>query len=189
MANVLTPKFRVSYPNVFQPKFNELSKKNEYSLVALFPKGADLSMLKLAAQAAIEEKWGKDKKKWPPNLRTPFRDQGDRAKTDEETGKEFLPAGYEKGNAYLNLKSTSRPGLVDENVEEIIDSSQFYAGCWARATVSVYAYDQAGNKGVNFGLQNIQKVAEGDALSGKTKAQDDFAPIEGGAESASDLLG
>lgn len=193
MANVMTPKFRVSYPNVFKPKKNQLSGKDEYSVVALFPKGTDLSVLQKAAKEAIEAKWGPDKAKWPKNLRNPFRDQGERAKEDEATGKLVLPAGYEEGAIYLNLKSSQRPGIVDQNVQDIIDESQFYAGCWARATVSCYAYDQAGNRGVAFGLGNIQKVAEGDPLGGRTRPQDDFAAIDGAGEmsskSTSDLFG
>lgn len=177
-----TPRFRVSFPQVFEPKRNDLNGKDEYSIVALFPKGCDLTVLKKAAQAAIEEKWGKDQSKWPKTIRTPFRDQGERAKTDEATGKTYLPNGYEDGAIYLNLKSKQRPGLVDKNVQPIIEQSEFYAGCWAIATVSCYAYDQKGNKGVAFGLNNIQKVAEGDALGGRTKAENDFAPVEGAAE-------
>lgn len=170
--NVMTPVFRVSYPNVFKPKRNELSGKDEYSIVALFEKGADLSELKKAAAKAIEEKWGPDKAKWPSNIRTPFRDQG------EKDGEKGMPAGYEKGAIFLNLKSSQRPGVVDSKVVDIIDESEFYAGCYARATVSCYAYDQKGNRGVAFGLGNLQKVKDGEPLGGRTKPQNDFAPIE-----------
>ena len=88
MTNVMTPEFRVSYPHVFKPQKNDLSGEMEYSLVALFPKGADLAKLKDAAQQAIVEKWGADKSKWPSNLRSPFRDQAERKKEGK------LPEGY-----------------------------------------------------------------------------------------------
>lgn len=175
-TSVMTPVFRVSYPNVFKAKINELSGQAEYSLVALFKKGEDLSVLKAAAQAAMEKKWGTDKGKWPKTLRSPFRDQGERAK--ESDGKTTLPEGYEEGAIFINLKSKERPGLVDQKVQDIIEETEFYAGCFARAKVNAYAYDAKGNKGVSFGLQNLQKVKDGDSLSGRTKAQDDFAPIE-----------
>lgn len=170
--NVMTPVFRVSYPNVFKARRNDLSGKDEFSLVALFPKGCDLTALKQAALKTIEEKWGADKSKHPKNIRSPFRDQGER-KTEKG-----MPAGYEEGAIFLNLKSAQRPGLVNAKVEDIIDESEFYAGCWARATVSVYAYDQAGNRGVAFGLGNIQKVKDGDSLSGRPTPQSDFAAVE-----------
>lgn len=183
MAMTRTPKFRVSYPNVFKSKLNDLNGKQEYSVVALFPKGADLSVLKKAAEEAITKKWGADRKKWPANLRTPFRDQGERAKIDEVTGKEVLPAGYEKGAIFINLKSSVKPGLVDQAVNPITDEVQFYAGCFAYATVNAYAYDQKGNRGVSFGLGNLQKASDGDSLGTRTKPEDDFAPIDGVAES------
>lgn len=191
MSSVMTPVFRASYPSVFKPKENTLNGKQEYSVVALFSKDADLSGLKKAAQAVIEEKWGKDKKKWPPNLRSPFRDQAERAKIDEVTGKKVLPAGYEEGAIFLTIKSQNRPGVVDANVQDIIDESDFYAGCYARATVHAYAYDQKGNRGVSFGLANIQKTKDGDPLSGRARAQDDFAPIEtegGGSTNSTSLF-
>jgi hypothetical protein len=186
-TQAMTPKFRVSYPNVFKAKRNELSGKDEYSLVALFPKGADLSALKKAAEFALTQKWGTDKKKWPSNLKTPFRDQAEKAKTLDD-GTRVLPDGHEAGAIFMNLKSSQKPGLVDQNREDIIDSSQFYAGCYARATVNAYAYDQAGNRGVSFGLNNLQKMAEGEPFSGRTKAQDDFAAVETGNTGA-DLFG
>jgi hypothetical protein len=176
MANLLTPAFRVSYPNVFKPKLNQLSNKEEYSLVALFPKGTDLSALKKAAQEAVVAKWGADEKKWPKNLRNPMRDQADLAKTNDD-GVEIMPGGTEKGAIFMNLKSTNKPGLIGPNREDIIDSAEFYAGCWARCSLSVYAYSQAGNNGVGFGLQNIQKVKDGEPLSGRPKAQDEFAAV------------
>ncbi len=187
MPNPKTPHFRVSYPNVFKAKRNDLSGKDEYSLVALFPKDADLSSLKAEASRAIKEKWGD---KVPANIRSPFRKQDERAKVDEATGKKIMPGGHEEGAVFLNLKSSQKPGLVNERRETIIDESEFYAGCWAHATVRAYAYDNKGNRGVAFGLQNIQKVKDGDPLSGKAKAEDEFAPIEtaGNGSSADSLF-
>lgn len=174
--NIVTPEFRCSYPNVFKPRRNELSGQDEYSVVALFPKGADLSALKKAAQEAIIKKWGADKAKWPANLKSPFRDQNERAKEGS------LPSGYETGAIFMNLKSKQRPQVVDQNVQAIIDETEFYAGCYAKASVNAYAYDQKGNRGVSFGLGNIQKVKDGEPLGGRTRAQDDFKAIEGAGE-------
>jgi hypothetical protein len=195
MANVMTPKFRVSFPFVFKPRPNKF-KNNEpqYSMTLLFPKGADLTVLKNAAREAITEKWGADQKKWPPNLRLPFRKHEEKAVTDEATQQLIFPQGMEAGGIFLNVASKQKPGLVDHDRQDIIDESQFYAGCYARATLSVYTYDQAGNRGVNFGLQNVQKLAEGEPLSGRARAEDEFAPVklEGGSQAGSgndDLFG
>jgi hypothetical protein len=175
MANVNTPIFRVSYPNVFKPAFNKLNNKEEFSVVALFKKGEDLTKLKQAAQAAIEKKWGTDKTKWPKNLRSPFRDQAERAK--DVDGKRILPAGHEEGAIFLNLKSSQRPGVVDQQVQAIINESEFYSGCYAIASVNAYAYSQLGNNGVSFGLGNLQKVKDGEPLGNRARPEADFAPI------------
>lgn len=171
-----TPRFRVSYPNVFEPKVNKLSGKEEYSVLALFPKGADLSALHKAAEEAAIKKWGKDNTKWPKNLRSPFRDQGEKAKNID--GEMVLPPAHEDGAFFMNLKSKDRPHVVDKQVNDILDRTEFYAGCWAIASVNAYAYDQMGNAGISFGLGNIQKVADGDPLGGRTSAAHDFAPID-----------
>lgn len=181
MIKVLTPKFRLSYPNVFKARLNELNGKEEYSVVALFPKNADLSALKKAVDQAMNEKWG-DEKKRPKGITTPFRDQGERAK--EVDGKETMPAGYEKGAVFVNLKSQRRPGLVDQNLQDIIEETEIYAGAWARATVSAFAWEFKSaqgavlKRGVSFGLLNLQKVSDGDPLIGKSSPQEDFSPIE-----------
>lgn len=182
MGNVMTKNFRLSYPHLFKPKMNEMNGKMEYSIVALFAKGEDLSDLKLAAQKAIEEKWGPDRKKWPVNLKSPFRDQGERAKVVD--GVSILPDGYEEGAIFINLKSSHRPGVVDQSVQDILDETQLYAGCWCRATVNPYCYDNKGNRGVAFGLTNLQKVKDDECLSGRTRPQDDFQPIAVAADAA-----
>ena len=176
MSAVITPSFRVSYPNVFKARKNDLSGNDEYSLVALFKKGEDLSSLKELVESALADKWP-DKAKRPKNLRIPFRDQAEREKDG------ILPEGYEEGAVMINLKSKQRPGVVDESAQAIIDESLFYPGCYARASIAAYAYDTKGNRGVAFGLRNVQKTGEGEPFSGKVKAEDEFAPIE----SSSDL--
>lgn len=181
MENVLTPKFRVSYAKVFRPEKNTLNDKMEYSLVAIFPPGADMSPLVKSISAAAAEEWGADKTKWPKNLRSPIRKNEER----EKDGK--LPAGYEPGGCFITLKSTQRPGLVDANLQAIIDETQFYSGCYARAQVRPFAYLQKGNAGVSFGLQNLQKLDDGDPLSGRQKAEDAFEAVAGaGAPAGAD---
>jgi hypothetical protein len=56
--------------------------------------------------------------------------------------------------------------------------------------VRPYYYDQKGNKGVSFGLLNLQTVADGDPLGGRVRPTDAFKPVEGAApaESAEDVF-
>ena len=115
-----------------------------------------------------------------------FRDQGE--KTFE---------GYVAGAKFINATSNTKPGLVDAQNNDIINEADFYPGCYARATVRPFWYDTAGNKGVAFGLQNIQKLADGEPLGGRVSASKEFepvAPANGGgsadtAKTAADLFG
>jgi hypothetical protein len=182
----LTPEFRVSYANVFKPQKNDLNGKMEYSLVAIFPKGTDLTALKAAAAKPLIEKYGPDQAKWPSGLRSPFRKCSERWKN--EGGKQVIPAGYEDGDAiFLTLKATEayRPGVVDASVQDIVEPRDFYSGCYARASVRAYFYEQKGNRGVSFGLNNVQKLRDGDSLGGgASKPTDDFQPVDAPAAAA-----
>lgn len=192
--NLITPEFRVSYPKVFKPEPNKLKGGElEFSIMALFPKTADLTALKKAVHEAAIEKFGPEKAKLlhsQGKLRLPFRDQGEKAYIDEATGKEVMPQGMEKGAIFLTLRTKQKPGLVGPDMQDIIDPSTFYGGCHARASVTVFAYEKGANAGVNFGLKNIQKTRDGDPLGNRTRPQDDFAAIEGvgGAEGSADSL-
>lgn len=189
-TNAVTPEFRVSFPAVFQAKLNKLNNKQEFSLMALFKKGENMDALKKAAAAAVQKKWGTDKTKWPANMKSPFRDQKEKAKNGK------LPEGHVEGAVFMTFKSDQRPKVVDQNVQEIIDPSKFYAGCWARASVNAFAYDQMGNKGISFGLNHVQFVRDGESFSGRPRVEDAFQPIDGvgagegsAGGSASDMFG
>lgn len=170
---IMTPEFRVSYPNVFQARADFDGQEPKFSIVMLFDKKTDITALKKLAQSVVEEKWP-DPAKRPKNLRNPFRD-GDKEKEGMD--------GY-AGVIFLRAASKTRPGLVDQALQPIIEASEFYAGCFARATINAFAYDKAGNTGVSFGLQNIQKLRDGDPFSGRTKAEDDFSAADIDGEGA-----
>jgi hypothetical protein len=184
---MITPTFRVSYPNVFTPRENKLSGKMEFSVQALFPKGTDLTALEKAIQAVIVEKWPNVAKR--AGLKMPLKKQEDRALTDEKTGKEILQPPYERGALYLNLKTDEKnqPQVLDQR-KAPIDPVDFYAGCFARASVTVSAYDKNGNKGVSVYLNNLQKVKDGEPLGGRVPAEMEFEAIES-ADSAEDVMG
>ena len=169
---ITTGEFRVSYANVFEPtKFEGQTPK--YGVTMLFPKGTDLSPMKKLAQEALNEKWP-DKSKRPKGLRNPFRD-GDTEKPDVD--------GY-AGMTFVRANSKQKPGVVDRQRNPIFTEEEFYSGCYARATLTAYAYDHAGNRGVAFGLQNLQKLRDGEEFSGRAKAEDDFEVYEDDSDGA-----
>lgn len=174
-SRIVSPEFRVSFPHVFTPHEN-LSKKLMYSIVMLFDKDTDLSALKKLADEAIAAKWGKN---IPKGIRSPFRN-----------GDEKEYEGY-AGTVFCSASSKDKPGIVDDQVQPILNTNEFYPGCYARATLTAYAYDQLGNKGVSFGLQNIQKIRDGEPLNGRVAAQNDFKPmpVTAKASNNSELFG
>lgn len=182
---VTTPKFRVSFPNVFEAKSFQ-NQEAKFSITMLFDKKTDLKAMKEAALNAAIEKWGEKTAKdlWAQKisikgkkLRVPFRDGDEKADMN----------GYE-GMIFVSASSKQRPGVVDQNRVPITAADgSFYAGCYARATLIAFAYDTAGNIGVSFSLQNVQKWADGEQFSGRRKAEDEFDSIEDGSEEASNF--
>jgi hypothetical protein len=162
MAKLITPVARLSFPSLFRPQEGEMGG-GKYGCTLLFAAGADLSALKAAAKEAVVAKWGN---KPPKNLRTPFRD-----------GNEKELDGY-KDTIYLRVTCKTKPGVVDASVQPILDEAEIYPGCYVRASVSCYAYEKSGNVGVSFGLNNIQKVKDGERFDGKSRAEDEFGAVD-----------
>jgi hypothetical protein len=164
---VTTPKFRLSFPSLDAPRGFE-GQEPKYSATMLFAKDTDMSWLKSAMTACMIEKFGADKTKWPKQMKNPIRDGDD---------KETPTKGYE-GHFYVTARSKDKPGCVSADVQDIIDvKNELYAGCYARATIALYFYDKAGNRGIGIALNNVQKLGEGEKFSGKADAKSDFEPV------------
>lgn len=158
---------RFSYLNCFEAKSINGSEP-KYSLSAIIPKSdkATVAKIKAAIEAAKAE--GKDSKwqgKIPANLKYPLRD-----------GDEDRPEDPNYENCYfINANSKQRPGVVDKNVQEILDPEEVYSGCYGKISVNFYAFNTNGNKGIAAGLGNIQKLKDGERLGGgKSRAEDEF---------------
>ena len=171
---------RWSYANVWEPKAME-GGKPKFSVSLIIPKSDTVTVGKI--KAAIDEAYRDGQSKLKGNaksvpalstLRTPLRD-GDLERPDD-------PA---YANAYfVNANSTTAPGVVDANRNEILDKSEVYSGCYGRASISFYAFNANGNKGIACGLNNLQKIKDGEPLGGKASAESDFA-----TEDDEDFLG
>lgn len=179
IRKVTTPKFRASFAYIFTPQEPMAGAGDptpKYGVTMLFDQEAqgtkEFGLLKQLALAAAREKFGDklkpDGKGWFIGLRNPLRDGAE--KTELE--------GYGDGVIFAAATSKMQPGLVDQGLQRIISEKDFFSGCYARATVTAYGYDKAGNKGVAFGLQNVQKLGDGVAFSGRTAAEDDFDSID-----------
>lgn len=173
--NIITPEFRAAFVGLFKataPKDNPNGAK-KYSMRAVFMPDADLSALKEQAKLAAEEKWGQGKV--PKTIRSPFR-------YNEELENPIPGVPDDAVVMTFSANEDRRPGVVDKNLQDIIDDSEVYSGAWFRAQVRAYAYDNAGNKGVSFGLQNVQKTKDDEPLGrGKVPASKAFEAFGGGS--------
>ena len=164
------PETRWSYCNAWEPKaINGGTPK--YSVSLIIPKSdtKTIEKVRAAIQAAYEEGASKLKgsgKSVPALsvLKTPLRD-GDTERPDDEA----------YANAYfINANSAAAPGIVDADRQPIIDHSEVYSGVYGRASINFYAFNSNGNKGIACGLNNLQKIKDGEPLGGKSRAEDDF---------------
>lgn len=169
-TKVVTGIVRLSYANIWQAKsINGGAPK--FSTSVLIPKSdtATVQKIKTAIQAAYDEGESKLKgngKSVPAlsALKTPLRD-GDSERPDDEA---YV------GHWFINANSNTAPGVVDINRQPILDTSEIYSGVYARVSLSLYAFNSNGNRGIACGLQNIQKIKDGASLGGKVSAEDDF---------------
>jgi hypothetical protein len=160
-TKVVTGKVRLSYVTVFEPKPDDQGRL-KYSLCVLISKSDTAkAAIEAARQAGKDGKWGG---KIPAGLKMPLRD-GDTERDSPEY----------KGCYFINCNSQQKPGVVDADLNPVLDQSEVYSGCYGRVSINFYPYDQKGNKGIGAGLQNVQKLEDGDALSGRSRAEDDFS--------------
>ena len=171
--NQITPEFRAAFISVFKATSMKNAdgsvNKPKYSIRACFPPTAKLDALKKEAQLAAQEKWGD---KIPKTLRSPFR-------LNEELENPIIGIGDDWIIMSFSANEDRRPGIVDAKLQDIIDDSDVYSGAWYRAQVRAFAYENAGNKGVSFGLQNVQKLRDDDPIgSGRIPASKAFEPVD-----------
>ena len=169
-TRVITGKVRFSYVNIFKSRAFREGQDAKYSICLLIPKSDKTGLAKLtkamdeAVQEGVKSKWGG---KMPKNLHLPLRD-GDEERADEAPEYEDM--------MFLNANSNSKPGIVDKDLNEILDPDEVYSGCWGRAAINFFPYDSNGNRGVGVALDNIQKLRDGERLgAARKKAEDDFS--------------
>lgn len=178
-TKVVTSLVRFSYAHVFEPQAIEEGQEKKYSVALIISKSDKALVAKINAAIAAATEAGKNTKfngKIPKKLKTPLRD-GDEERPDD-------PA-YE--NAYfLNASCKTKPGVVDKDLNPIMDQDDFYSGCYGRASINFFAFNTAGNMGIAAGLNNLQKMKDGERLSARVSAEADFG--EALDEEEDDLL-
>lgn len=165
MAVFTTGLVRFSYAHVFEPNSMEEDGPLKYSVSIIVPK-SDVELLNkliAAVDAAFQEgittKFGG---KEPRDWKYPLHD-GDIEKADD-------PAYADSW--YFTASTFNKPGVCDRYLRPLTEA-EFYSGCYGRASISFYAYNNK-SRGVACGLSNIQKLYEGPKLGASTTCEQDF---------------
>ena len=164
---------RLSYAHIWEPGTNPDGTKDKYSACLLIDKKDEKTIEKV--KKAIEEAKVEGKSKIanskgiiPNNIKQPLRDADDEGIDDPN---------YE-GMMFINASSKTRPQIVDRHVQPILEQSEVYSGCYCNVSVNFYAFNVDKNKGIAAGLNNIQKLKDGERLAGGSSAEDDFDELD-----------
>ena len=172
---MITPLVRFSYLNCFEAKPDPQGVL-KFSVSCLIPKTdtEGIKSLQAAINAAVQK--GLDINKFTQaqikSLRLPIRD-GDEEFEAGNRGAEY------KGCFFINATSKNKPGVVKAQANSkpvpIFDPDEIFSGCYGRVDANFFPYNQAGNRGIGFGLNNIMLVKEGERLDGRQRAEDAFS--------------
>lgn len=174
-TKVVTGKVRLSYAHLFEAHKSPAAPENapaKYSVVILVPKSDTATIEKIRAAQKVALENGKTSKfggKIPANWKSTFRDGDDETEADLEKNPEYA------GHWFMTVSNTRRPGVVDLNMQPILDPTAVYSGCYARVSLNAFPYSTSGNKGVSFGLNHVQFIEDGEPLGSVSKAENDFA--------------
>jgi len=161
----VTGKVRFSFVHVFEPA-ETLNGSLKYSVSILIPKSDKDTVARF--NKAFEETKQANAAYFggsiPKLLKGGLRD-GDAEKDDPVYA----------GHYFINANSNEKPGIVDADLNPIMDKDEFYSGCYGRASITLYPYDASGSKGIAAGLNNVQKLEDGEKFGGATSAAADFA--------------
>lgn len=175
-TKVVTDKVRLSYVHLFTPQARNAGEDPKYSCTVLIPKSDTATKARIDAAIEAAKQEGMQNKFGgvvPPILPTPVHD-GDGPRPSDG-----LPYGEEcKGHWVINVSSKQAPQVVDVNRNPILDQSEIYSGIYGRVSMNFYAYNN-NKKGIGCGLNNVQKLADGEPLGGRSSAEEDFGPAPG----------
>lgn len=183
---LLTPMFRVSFPDVFQKRVfqGQGEESGRYACAGLFS-GFKVENGRTIIRVPAE--WSpKDQEKWKAliaecnrvsveTFKKPMSEL-DRAvyKLPFHRGEEKEYPGYGPGIVYVTMSAKNvKPTVVGRDLTTPLGPEDFYPGCYGRASVTPFAFNNIG-KGIALGLNHIQKLKEGERLDSFRSAEDDF---------------
>lgn len=167
-TKIVTGKVRFCYANVFEPTAMNEGDTPKYNICILIPKSDTKTVDKInkaieAAKQAGKAKLADKNGKIPSNIKLPLRD-GDDERSDDPSF---------EGMYFINANSNRKPSIVDKELNPIMNKEEFYSGCYGRASINFYAFN-VNSKGIAAGLNNLQKLEDGEMLAGGSSADEDF---------------
>lgn len=169
-TKVITPKVRLSFVNVWTPRAMKAGDDPRYGVSVIIPKDDKELLAKLdaaikaAAEAGKASKFGGKDPSTIKKFKWPLRD-----------GDEERDQNPEYANSmFVSASSKNQPGMLDIDGTEIEDQSKIYSGVYAKVSINFYPFNFNGSMGIACGLNNIKKVEDGEALSGRASAEEDF---------------
>lgn len=172
---------RFSYCHLFQPQ-QRPGQEPKYGVTILVPKANTAAKaaidqaISAAIEAGVSKTWGGVR---PPQPALCVHD-GDGVRPSDG-----MPYGEEcKGCWVFTASSKDAPFVVDAQVQRIIDPTQVYSGMWGNVNVAFFAYNSNGKKGVGCALNGVQKVRDGEPLSGRVTAEEAFQVVATAAPAA-----
>ena len=176
--SMVTCKVRASYVHLFEPWTGDDTKTPRYSVQMIIPKDepwlkeAKARVKKIAVQA-----FGKNAVMGlrKGTLKNPFRD-GDLEREGDE-----LYAGQVFVNANGVFEGKKLPGVFNQKRKDIrlmaSPEEHCYSGCYARAEIKFYPFDEAGGKGIACFLFRVQVMGHGEPLSAGRPVEEVFDEV------------
>ena len=170
---VITPKARLSFPNLFKPREKMDGNGLEYSCDLIWEtkdelkvayKGKKIQTVSLmqASINAKKDQWGPDKDAWPDMKYTPFKDGNE--SINKETGK--VRDGYKDG-WFIQAKSAEKfPPKILSKAGKPLTENDVYGGCFVQAQLMARPYSFGGNHGIRFLLLCLMKLEDGERFGG-----------------------
>ena len=169
-TKVVTGKVRFCYVNVFEPTAMNEGDTPKYNICVLISKDDTKTLDKItkaieAAKQAGKAKLANKNGQLPADaaLKLPLLD-GDVERPDDPAFENCF---------FINANSNRKPSIVDRDLNPIMEKEEFYSGCYGRASINFYAFNVS-SKGIAAGLNNLQKLEDGEMLAGGSTAEEDF---------------
>lgn len=171
-GNIMIPKSRMVYPNLFTPTQVKGQGKSKYRVSFLIPAKANIDLLRETVRDVAKDALGSklSTTKW----RNPL------LKTADEPRFAELADDFP---VLIRPNSDNRPQVVNPALKVVMEdqeADEVYGGRWARASISVYWYsaDKSPVPGVGLGLSNVQLLDHDEPLGGgRVQAEAEFEAV------------